>query len=147
VQFVLNPLNLLFGEIYSPTTVRASTERFKVRLHARICAVGAFSKNFRLRRFIQLPLKLFATFLARTMQGRVRIIQRRFQRMVVNGCPLLAVQAHVPPENLVVSNSNQVVTMLRVTDTVQAHVIALGAGAQLTYRVGAALFQVSSLIS
>src|SRR5258708_19793698 len=67
--------------------------------------------------------------------------------MVVNGCPLLAVQAHVPPENLVVSNSNQVVTMLRVTDTVQAHVIALGAGAQLTYRVGAALFQVSSLVS
>src|SRR5258708_26145615 len=67
--------------------------------------------------------------------------------MVVNGCPLLAVQAHVPPENLVVSNSNQVVTMLRVTDTVQAHVMALGAGAQLTYRVGAALFQVSSLVS
>jgi hypothetical protein len=31
--------------------------------------LGAFSKNFRLRGFIQLPLKLFATFLTRTMQA------------------------------------------------------------------------------
>jgi osmotically-inducible protein OsmY len=62
----------------------------------------------------------------------VRVIQRRFQRMAVNGCPLLAVQAHVPPENLVVSNSDQVVTMLRVTDTVQAHVIALPQSSERT---------------
>jgi hypothetical protein len=41
--------------------------------------------------------------------------------MVVNGRPLLAVQTHVPPENLVVSNSNQVLTVARVTDAVQAH--------------------------
>jgi hypothetical protein len=123
VQFVLNPFNLLFGEIYSPTTVRACTERCKVRFHARIRALGAFSKNFRLRRFIQLPLKLFATFLARTMQARVRVIERGFQRMAVNGRPYLAVQTHVPPEDLVVSNSNQVITVLRITDAVQAHVI------------------------
>jgi hypothetical protein len=124
VQFVLNPLNLLFGEIYSPTAVRTSTERRKVRLHARICALRAFSEDFRLRRFIQLPLKFFATFLTRTMQARVRVIARGFQRMVVNGCPFLAVQAHVPPENIVVCNSNKHVTVLRVTDAVQAHVIA-----------------------
>jgi hypothetical protein len=86
-------------------------------------AQGAFSKNFRLRRFIQLPLKLFATFLARTMQARVRVIERGFQRMAVNGRPYLAVQTHVPPEDLVVSNSNQVITVLRITDAVQAHVI------------------------
>ncbi len=58
------------------------------------------------------------------MQARVRVIGRGFQRMVVNGCPLDAVETHVPPENLIVSNSNQAATMLRVTDTVQAHVIA-----------------------
>jgi hypothetical protein len=124
VPFVLNPLNLRFGEIYSPTTVRASTERLKVRLHARIRALGTFSKNFRLRGFVQLPLKLFATFLTRTMQARVRVIHSGFQRVVVNGRPPRAVQTHVPPEDLVVRNSNQVLTVLRVTDTVQAHVIA-----------------------
>ena len=122
VQFVLNPFNLLFGEVYSPTTVRASAERCKIRFHARIRASGAFSNNFRLRRFIQRPLKRFATFLARTMQARVRVIECGFQRMAVNGRPLLAVQTHVPPENLVVSNSNQVLTVPRVTDAVQAHV-------------------------
>jgi hypothetical protein len=123
VQFVLNPLNLVFGEVYSPTAVRTPTERRKVRLHARICALRAFSKDFRLRRFIQLPLKFFATFLTGTMQARVRVIKRGFQRMAVNGCPFSAVQTHVPPENLVVCNSDKLVTVLRVTDAVQAHVI------------------------
>jgi hypothetical protein len=56
------------------------------------------------------------------MQGCVRVIERGFQRMVVNGCPFPAVQTHIPPENLVVCNSNKRVTVLRVTDAVQAHV-------------------------
>jgi hypothetical protein len=43
--------------------------------------------------------------------------------MAVNGCPFLAVQTHVPPENLVVCNSNKLLAVLRVTDAVQAHVI------------------------
>jgi hypothetical protein len=122
VQCVLNPFDLLFGEIYPPTTVRTSTERRKVRLHAWIRAPGAFSENFHLRRLIQLPLKLVATFLVRPMQARVRVIKRGFQRVVVNRRPLLAVQTRVPPEDFVVSNSNQVFAVLRVTDAVQAHV-------------------------
>jgi hypothetical protein len=122
VQCVLNPFELLFGEIYPPTTVRTSTERRKVRLHAWIRAPGAFSENFHLRRLIQLPLKLFATFLVRPMQAGVRVIKRGLQRVVVNRRPLLAVQTRVPPEDLVVSNSNQVFAVLRVTDAVQAHV-------------------------
>jgi hypothetical protein len=51
------------------------------------------------------------------------MIESRFQRKVVNGCPFLAVQTHVPAENLVVCNSNKLVTVLRVTDAVQVHVI------------------------
>ena len=52
------------------------------------------------------------------MQARVRVVQGRFQRVVVNRRPLLAVQTRVPPEDLVVSNSNQVFAVLRVTDAV-----------------------------
>jgi len=70
------------------------------------------------RLIVQLPLKFFATFLARSMQARMRMIKRRFQRVVVNRRPLFAVQTHVPPEDLVVSDPNQVFAVLRVTDAV-----------------------------
>jgi hypothetical protein len=123
VQFVLNPLNLFVGEIDSPTAIRTSAERRKVGLHARICALRALSKDFRLRRFIQIPFKFFGAVVTRRMQAGVGVIERGFQRMVVNGRPFLAVQTHVPPENLVVCDANKVVTVLRVTDAVQAHVI------------------------
>jgi hypothetical protein len=55
------------------------------------------------------------------MQARVRVIKRRFQRVVANRRPLLAVQTRVPSEELVVSNSNQILTVLRVADAVQTH--------------------------
>jgi hypothetical protein len=66
---------------------------------------GAFSKNFRLRGFIQVPLKALIELLTRTMQARMRVIERGFQSMAVNGCPFLAVQTHVPSESLVVCDS------------------------------------------
>ena len=56
----------------------------------------------------------------------MRVVLRGFQSVVDNRRPFLAVQTHVPPENLVVSNTNEVLTVLCVTDAVQTHVVELG---------------------
>jgi hypothetical protein len=55
------------------------------------------------------------------MQARVRVIKRRFQCVVINWRPHFAVQTRVPPEELVVSNSNQILTVLGIADAVQTH--------------------------